>query len=87
MISATIIDNISKGSLKAFKVFFDQYYMRVRNFANGIVRNTVSLMPHQRRRIFIMSRYLHLNNDEIAARLKGKVTDRSGEREYFMSER
>ena len=26
MISATIIDNISKGSLKAFKVFFDQYY-------------------------------------------------------------
>lgn len=154
MISATIIDNISKGSLKAFKVFFDQYYMRVRNFANGIVknideaeniaqnvfmkiwlsretlsseksldsyvftiarneicdyfrdsyyssrykdvvrggvksgdiayeidsefdiseinqivRNTVSLMPHQRRRIFIMSRYLHLNNDEIAARL------------------
>ena len=39
MISATIIDNISKGSLKAFKVFFDQYYMRVRNFANGIVKN------------------------------------------------
>ena len=158
MINSEIIESIRKGSMKAFEVFFEEYYLKVRNFAFGmvksmdeaeniaqnvfmkiwinrfslsagksldsyvftiarneiydcfrdvsyfsrytlsvrtgtpssrlggtenndvsseydikeisrIVNDTVAHMPEQRRRIFRMSRQLHLTNDEIAERL------------------
>ena len=39
MVSPEIIESIRRGSLKAFEVFFSQYYIKVRNFAGGMVKN------------------------------------------------
>lgn len=39
MVSTEIIAEIRNGSLKAFEVFFGQYYIKVRNFADGMVKN------------------------------------------------
>lgn len=39
MVSTEVIAEIRNGSLKAFEVFFGQYYIKVRNFADGMVKN------------------------------------------------
>lgn len=39
MITSSIIEGIKSGSLKDFEVFFNHYYLKVRNFANGMVKN------------------------------------------------
>ena len=39
MVTSKTIDDIQKGSLEAFRIFFNQYYQSVKNFANGMLKN------------------------------------------------
>ncbi len=39
MVTSKTIDEIQKGSLEAFRIFFNQYYQSVKNFANGMLKN------------------------------------------------